>query len=255
MISGVEMKERFLCHGGNVEVIRFRGYSSNIYIIVSHPEKKSFLVDCGLPADIPNLLNSMENENLPGIEKVICTHFHVDHCSGWIELKKALPDAVIMFHKEAEPIVSGAQKMEFPAISDFTDIMIPAMKESGYVPSFKEAMTNLYYGTSFKSRFPMDKVKFFDSDENVLPGFQTVFTPGHRPEETSFFEPESGLFISGDFIIVMNRKILVNTFVYDSKKQMESLEKIKKFDNLMMLLPGHGECLDFNELILKYIPK
>ncbi len=249
------MKERFLCHGGNFEVIRFAGHSSNIFIIVDRIENRTYLVDCGLPADISDLIRAMEKEKLPAIEKVICTHFHVDHCSGWIELKKAFPDAVIMFHKAAEPIVSGAQKMEFPAMSDFTDIMIPAMKESGYVPSFKEVMTNIYYGTSFKSRFPMDKVKFFDPDETVLPGFKTVFTPGHRPEETSFFEPGSGLFISGDFIIVMNHRIIVNTFVYDSKKQMESLEKIKKFDNLMMLLPGHGECMDFNELILKYDPK
>lgn len=249
------MRNRFLCHDGNVEVRRFKGQSSNIFIVIYSDEKKTVLVDCGMPTDIPELLKYMESEHIPPIEKVVCTHFHVDHCSGWVELKKIFQNAEIYFHKEAEKIVSGVERMEMPALTDFTQIMIPAMKESRYVPSFKEVMTNIYYGTTFKSRFPMDKVRFFDSEDAVLPGFTTVFTPGHRPEETSFYEPESGLFISGDFIIVMNGRIIVNTYVFSSQAQKESLEKVKKLDNLMTLLPGHGDCLDFNELILRYNPK
>jgi glyoxylase-like metal-dependent hydrolase (beta-lactamase superfamily II) len=101
----------------------------------------------------------------------------------------------------------------------------------------------------------MDRISFFNSDEEVIPGFQTIHTPGHRPESVSFYEPESGAFISGDFIIVMKGKIVVNTFVYDSKAQMESLEKVKKLENLIYLLPGHGNCMDFNENLLRYDPK
>jgi len=51
----------------------------------------------------------------------------------------------------------------------------------------------------------------------------------------------------------MKGKIVVNTFVYDSEKQMESLEKVKKLEDLMYLLPGHGEIKHFNEKLLKYI--
>ena len=253
--SGGWMKERFLCHDGNLEVIRFKGYSSNMFLLIYKKENKTLLVDCGLPADIPNLIEFMNSENIPPVEKVICTHFHVDHCSGWIELMKVFENAEIFFHEKARKIVTGVENMDFPALSDFTDVMIPAMKESGYVPSFKEVMTNIYYGTTFKSRFPMDKVRFFDSEDEVIPGFQTIFTPGHRPEETSFYEPGSGILISGDFIIVVNRKILVNTYVYSQDAQKESLEKVKKLDNLMTLLPGHGDCVDFNELTLRYKPK
>ena len=52
----------------------------------------------------------------------------------------------------------------------------------------------------------------------------------------------------------MNGKIVVNTYVYSKKRQMESLEKVKKLENLMYLLPGHGEIKDFNEMLLKYKP-
>jgi glyoxylase-like metal-dependent hydrolase (beta-lactamase superfamily II) len=247
------MEKNIKCCDGRAEVRQFKGTNSNMYIISYPDEKKSILVDCGLPWDIPQLIEFIKVNDLPPVEKVVCTHFHVDHCSGWVELKKVFKSPLIHFHIDASPFVDGTKTMDMPAFSDFKDIMIPVMKENQYMPELKEAIKTLYYGTTFKSRFPMDRVEFFNSEDNLIPGFLTIHTPGHRPESVSFFDPSSGCFISGDFIIAMKGKIVVNTFVYDSEKQMESLEKVKKLEDLMYLLPGHGEIKHFNEKLLKYI--
>ncbi len=246
------MEKIIKCCGGRAEIHQYKGTNSNIYLVSYQEEGRTVVVDCGLPWDIPGLIEYIDKNNLPPVEKVICTHFHVDHCSGWVELKKVLKSAPIHFHIDAAPFVDGTKTMEMPAFSDFKEIMIPVMKENQYMPELKEAIKTLYYGTSFKSRFPMDRVVFFDGKDNLIPGFLTIHTPGHRPESVSFFDPSSGVFISGDFIIVMNGKIVVNTFVYDSHKQMESFEKVKKLEDLMYLLPGHGEIKHFNEKLLKY---
>lgn len=246
------MEKNFKCCNGRAEVRQFKGTNSNIYLISYFEDNKTVVVDCGLPWDTPNLIEFIEKNNIPPVEKVVCTHFHVDHCSGWISLKEKYGSAFIYFHRDAAALLSGFEKMEMPDWSDFTDIMLPVMKENRYMPSIKEAMKTIRYGTTLKSRFPLDRVSFFSSTEEIIPGFQTVHTPGHRPESVSFYDSDSGIFISGDFIIVMGGKIVVNTYVYNQEKQIESVEKVKKFDNLIYLLPGHGEIMDFNEKLLKY---
>jgi len=249
------MSKKFSCLNGKAEIRQFKGRTSNIYLISYPEENRTILVDCGFPWDIPQLLEFIEENNIPPIEKVVCTHFHVDHVSGWTELKKHCRSIFVFFHKEAIGLVSGNEKMSMPYPSDFKNIMLPVMKENHYMPSFKQAKDTFHLGASIKSHFPMDRVSFFSSDEEIIPGFQTIHTPGHRPESVSFYDPLSGAFISGDFIIVMNGKIIVNTFVYSSKEQMESVEKVKKLENLIYLMPGHGDCMDFNENTIRYEPK
>ena len=246
------MGGKFSCMNGKAEIRQFKGQTSNMYLISYPEDNRTILVDCGLPGDIPQLLDFIRLNNIPPVEKVICTHFHVDHVAGWMELKKYYRSIFIFFHKEAIRLVSGTERMSMPYPSDFRNIMFPVMKENRYIPSLKDARDSIHLGTSLKSHFPMDRVSFFNSDDEVIPGFQTIHTPGHRPESVSFYEPLSGAFISGDFIIVINDKVVVNTFVYDSKAQMESVKKVKKLENLIYLMPGHGNCMDFNENLLRY---
>jgi glyoxylase-like metal-dependent hydrolase (beta-lactamase superfamily II) len=91
----------------------------------------------------------------------------------------------------------------------------------------------------------------------VLPGFLSIHTPGHVPDETSYFEPQSGQFISGDFIIVINNRITVNTFLTDKSHQLKSLERIKQLTNIKAICPGHGRCRAFtvNDLINDEVEK
>lgn len=249
------MSGKFSCLNGKAEIWQFKGQTSNMYLVVYPEDNRTILVDCGFPWDIPDLLEFIDENNIPPIEKVVCTHFHVDHASGWTELRKHYRSIFIHFHKEAIGLVSGTERMSVPYPRDFMNIMLPVMKENRYIMSPKEAKETAHFGTSFKSHFPMDRVSFFSSTEEVIPGFETIHTPGHRPESVSFYEPESGAFVSGDFIIVINGKVVVNTFVYDSKAQLKSMEKVKKLENLIYLLPGHGNCMDFNENLLRYSPK
>jgi glyoxylase-like metal-dependent hydrolase (beta-lactamase superfamily II) len=242
----------FKCCDNKAEIRPFHGKHSNIYFVVYPESETTTLVDCGLPWDIPEVISYIKKEGLPHVNKVVCTHFHVDHCAGWVELKKEFKSAFIYFHKKATSVVSGADRVYAPELHDFTEIMLPVMKEYKNIPTVKQMMSTLQLGTSVKSKFPMDRTVFFDSGEEVIDGFQTIHTPGHTSDSTSFYDPGSGIFISGDFVLNMNGKVKVNTFVYDETKQMESVEKVKKLDNLMYLLPGHGAPRDFNEKMLIY---
>ncbi|MBW2668470.1 MAG: MBL fold metallo-hydrolase, partial [Deltaproteobacteria bacterium] len=228
-----------------------------IYIVEDRRKGVTCLVDCGMPSDAENLAASLQN--FAPLKRVVCTHFHVDHVSGWICLKNRHTDCKIWFHEAARSFVAGDARIPLPSFVDIQEILIPCMKEAGYFPGFFDLVNGGLYGTPFKKRFPLDRVTFFSNEPSVLPGFTTFFsnepsvlpgfttihTPGHRPDSVSFFDADSGILICGDLLMVIDGKLIINTFVASKKDQEASINKIKKLEGLKYIFPGHGDCVPF----------
>lgn len=223
---------------------QYWGKTSNCYLLADSGSNATYLIDCGMPSDTPSLLKVLKD--LPTLKRVVCTHFHVDHISGWVELKKTCRETEIWFHEKARPLVTGRRTIPFPGSRAFKEILIPCIQEYGYRPNLRDAFQGALFGSPFKKGFPENRVRYFDDEAEVLPGFIILHTPGHRPEETSFWDPESRIFISGDFIVVLKGKVLLNSFVSSSENQLASFENIKKFGISGTLCPGHGNCRQFS---------
>jgi len=228
---------------GDRTIHQFTGKASNIFIINDHCQKATFLVDCGMWSDKRSLITALQS--MPPLKRIVCTHFHVDHVSGWTYLKTVFKGCEIWFHEKARPFIVGGQRISFPCYADYKDMIIPCMRACGYFPRPGDVFMGGFYGTPFKKGFPLDRVTFFKNDQPVLPGFQTLHTPGHRPESASFFDPESGILISGDFLVVINGKLVSNTFVSSKKDQKDSINKINRLSGLRYVFPGHGVCVPF----------
>ncbi len=84
------------------------------------------------------------------------------------------------------------------------------------------------YGTPFKKGFQLDRIRFFANEPSVVPGFPTIHTPGHTPDSVSFFDGDSGILICGDLLVVIDGKLIRNTFATSKKDQEDSIKKIKK---------------------------
>jgi len=223
---------------------QFRGKTSNIYIIEDYGQKASFLIDCGMPSDVENLLGAVSYE-LP-VKRIVCTHFHVDHVAGWATLKELWKDCSIFFHENARVYITGNKRMPIPAFPDIQSTLIPCMKEYGYFLNLKDLLSGGLYGTPFKKGFPPERTEFYKDREPVIPGFMTIHTPGHRPDSVSFLEPESGVFVSGDFLLVLGGNVLVNKYVSSKKDQDDSVSRIRKLKEIKYLYPGHGVCRPFD---------
>jgi glyoxylase-like metal-dependent hydrolase (beta-lactamase superfamily II) len=228
---------------GNRTIRQFVGNASNIYIIEDDCQNATFLVDCGMWSDKRSLIEALKP--MPPLKRVVCTHFHVDHVSGWTYLKTIFKECDIWFHEKARPFVMGDQRVPFPSYADYKDIIIPCMRASGYFPGLGDVFMGGMYGTPFKKGFPLDRITFFKNEQQVLPGFKTIPTPGHRPDSASFFDQESGILVSGDFLVVINGKLVSNTFVSSKKDQKDSVNKIKRLNGLRHVFPGHGKCVPF----------
>jgi len=226
------------------KIYQLWGSTSNAYAIVDPFSNATYLVDCGMPSDTTPMLKILAD--LPPLQRVICTHFHVDHISGWIQLQAAFPATTLWFHEQARSLVSGKQTVPFPGLRAIKEILIPCLKEYAYKPILLDASRGALYGTPFKKGFPGAHVRFFSEDTQVLPGFTNLHTPGHRPDEISFWEPDSGIFISGDFIVVLNGKPLLNSFVASPSDQLASFVKVQQLGIKGTLCPGHGQCQPFS---------
>jgi len=223
---------------------QYRGKTSNIYIIEDKKQNATFLIDCGMPSDSKALIDILHP--LQPLKRIVCTHFHVDHVSGWINLRRVFKDCQIRMHEKAKPFVTGKKRIPYPSLADYIKILLPCMKEYCYVPGFRDLYQGGLYGTPFKKGFPLDRVEFFSSRQDVLPGFLTIHTPGHRPDSVSFFDQDSGILVSGDFIVVIKDKLVNNTFVASRKNQDNSINKIKNMQGIKHIYPGHGHCKPFN---------
>jgi glyoxylase-like metal-dependent hydrolase (beta-lactamase superfamily II) len=228
---------------GNRAIKQFRGKTSNIYIIEDSGEKASYLIDCGMPSDVGELLGALSPE-LP-VKRIACTHFHVDHVAGWAALKEPWKNCSIFFHENARPYVAGEKRIPAPAFSDIRSTLIPCMKEYGYFLNLKDLFSGALYGTPFQKGFPPERVEYYKDKDHVIPGFMTIHTPGHRPDSVSFLEPESGVFVSGDFLLVLGGNVLVNQYVSSKKDQDDSVRRIRKYKEIRYLYPGHGACRPF----------
>lgn len=228
----------------NRSLFLYRGNASNMYLLLDSGAHATYLVDCGMPSDSDGLIQALSA--FPPLRRVVCTHFHVDHISAWPALKNHFKDCDIWFHENAKPYVTGRSLVTIPGIKDVREILLPCMKEYRYFPKIRELLHGALLGTPFKRGFPEDRVRFFSNDQEVLPGFLSIHTPGHTPHEVSFFEPQSGQFISGDFIIVLNNNIKLNTFLTSKKDQLSSLVRIKQITGITAICPGHGRCRPFS---------
>jgi glyoxylase-like metal-dependent hydrolase (beta-lactamase superfamily II) len=226
-------------------IYRFRGTAGNIYIIEDHRKGATYLVDCGMPSDARNLEASLQE--FKPLTRIVCTHFHVDHVSGWIRLKNRYTDCKIWFHTAARPFVVGDARISFPSFAHIQEILIPCMKEAGYFPGFFDLVNGGLYGTPFKKGFHLDRIRFFANEPSVVPGFTTIHTPGHTPDSVSFFDSDSGILICGDLLVVIDGKLIRNTFATSKKDQEDSIKKIKKLDGLKYIFPGHGDCVPFTK--------
>jgi glyoxylase-like metal-dependent hydrolase (beta-lactamase superfamily II) len=226
--------------GGGRRLLHYRGVTGNTYLVVDVVDNHTHLVDCGMPADLPGLLEALAD--LPPLERVVCTHFHIDHIGGWFGLKQAFPDSTLWFREPARPWICGHKRLPPPDRRVIRDLFLPVMREYGYRPGWHDIRATRLYGTGFRPGFPLDGVHFFGAGDHLLPGFETVPTPGHRPEHTAFWNAEKQVLICGDFVLRTGDRVITNPFLSSPGDQARSLARVRHLGEIRLLCPGHGKC-------------
>ena len=94
---------------------------------------------------------------------------------------------------------------------------------------------------SFKSNLIFDKHNLQEEINKIGPfTFEVIYTPGHREDAITIYFKENKVMFVGDFIFkgTIGRTDLETGSMVDMEK---SITKIKKYDDDIILYPGHGE--------------
>ena len=176
----------------------------NTYVVGDENTKKCIVVDPGAkPEDI---INKVKQKGL-NIEYIVLTHGHGDHITNVLKLKE-MTNAKIVAHIDEKEILLDKKK---------------------------NLSSQLY---SYAIEFDAD-IYVKDNDTLKVGDMKLKFihTPGHTPGSMCIKIDNNML--TGDTLFAGS---IGRTDFYggDYKKMQKSLKKLEKYDNDVMIYPGHG---------------
>lgn len=189
-------------------IIPVTPYQQNCTVFWNPDTKKGGVVDPG--GDLEHLKSLIAEEGVE-IEKILCTHGHLDHVGGVAALAKELNVPIIGPHKEdlfwIEQLPSQAEFMNFPPCESFTS---DQWLEHG--------------------------------DEVEVAGaiFQVLHCPGHTPGHVVFYQAEDKIALVGDVLFMGS----IGRTDFPRGNHEELVNSIKShlwpLGDEVQFVPGHG---------------
>jgi len=145
-------------------------------------DRKTVLVDCGYPADHPDLIAGLAQLGLsPGsIDYLALTHIHLDHAGGAGHLTRLNPELVVCVHRQGSRHLADPTRLLQAAASAYGD---------GYA--------------AIGSMLPVPEanLRTIDSGDTIALGaihLDVHYTPGHAKHHVIFHDPFASAIFAGD---------------------------------------------------------
>lgn len=183
--------------------------------IIAEPDRALTLVDAGMPWSrwpIERRIRSIGRH--PGeIERIVCTHGHLDHVGGIPRLLRGRSDVAVLMH---------------PA-----DI-------AGLATGLRQALRRTDDGVARRNRLldyltptPARLRPIEDGDViPVLGGLRVIHTPGHTPGSVCLYAERHRLLFSGDVLqVIRGRLTYASTFFsHDIRRARATLDRLAELD-------------------------
>lgn len=199
-------------------------------------ERGYTVVDTG--SDSEEGINTWEYLMAAGItiEKIVLTHFHIDHLglAKWFQEKHHIP--VFISSK-------GYQEMQRRQDKDHINYVINLFEQHGCSEFSKMASADFTHAYDFVPD------GLFEENQQVQLGndiYETIWTPGHSADHFCFYQPEKQIMVMGDHVLEKISPVVLIESPYDLNPLQDyfnSMDKIKDY-SIQIALPGHGRVME-----------
>ncbi len=176
------------------------------------------------------------------IEKVVLTHFHLDHIgfARWFQEKHHIP--VYISHL-------GYQEMKKRREGDYSDWVFSVFEEHDGFRVYRAAIEEqIALETQLSDIYDFEPDGILNPKQMIRIGnesYETIWTPGHSFDHFCFYNQEKKCMVTGDHILEKISPIVLIESRADVNPLMnyfDSLEKVKDY-HVEIALPGHGRVM------------
>ncbi len=225
----------------------------NIYILAGHD---GIVYDAGYGnrktvkkfiKDLNDVKKSYEeHKRIFKLTRILVSHGHPDHFSGLKKIRKALGVKVVLTEKTAEIIRNKNNFGRSFNADNYKDHFI-VKKGLGYrIRSFvQKIFSNFFFKQIYGLSFITDPDEIIAENAQISinnENWQIIHSPGHAVDHISLYNEEKGVLLSGDNILNSMTTWLgpPNCNIEDYNN---SIDTIRKLDNLKIILPAHGSVI------------
>jgi glyoxylase-like metal-dependent hydrolase (beta-lactamase superfamily II) len=216
----------------------------NCYVIHDGGNGQPFVVDLGMPSQIPFVAKVLSDRgsDLTELGAAIATHGHADHVGGLPTLRDQHGTDVYLPIAIAE-MRAGTRALRPPGIREVSQILpVMASQPRDLAASREVSGTAASIGWNAKEvRLPFEPDSWLSDGEHLpgLPDWQVLNTPGHSDDSTCLFHAPTRTLLAGDAVLSANGRAWFNPEFVDPELSAISEARLRALD-VEYLLPGHG---------------
>ena len=216
----------------------------NCYVIHDGGNGQPFVVDLGMPSQIPLVAKVLSDRgsDLSELGAAIATHGHADHVGGLPTLRDQQGTAVYLPIAIAE-MRAGTRALRPPGIREVSQILpVMASQPRDLAASREVSGTAASIGWNAKEvRLPFEPDSWLSDGDHLpgLPDWQVLNNPGHSDDSTCLFHAPSRTLLAGDAVLSANGRARFNPACVDPALSAISEGRPRPLD-VEYVLPGHG---------------
>ena len=198
----------------HLTMLRVNGWQ----LYVWRDEDSVTLIDTGAPGSGAEILSAV-----PGIDRMVLTHGHVDHSGSAAELQRATGAAVLIGAGDAAAVRAGAA-------------LPPPVFEDWEVAIHQRVSANL---PETAPPVPVDRELVEGDVLGFGGGAEVLAIPGHTEGSIAIHLPRHGVLFTGDTIANVGT-VMLGTFNQDRAQTVASFQRLAALD-VETACFGHGE--------------
>jgi hydroxyacylglutathione hydrolase len=227
-----------------------RGGYANTYLIEDGTSLVAVDVGTATAANTIHKYLREQSGNLPPLQMVTATHFHIDHVGGISRIVHLFPHAKVCFVTDVGDYLQRRKKLALFPIAKWLKGLVPVVmaqenhlrNTAASLTSDKVAIPLPLLRNLLPSRYSPECTLDQGCEVPYLPQWDLITTPGHTPDSICLYHSGEGILISGDTILNMRGSGELNNFCTDCEKIKESFQKLLPL-KIRTVYPGHGAPL------------